>query len=261
MRLRPLGSTGLDVSPIGLGTVKLGRNTGVKYPGPFELPGDDQVAALLGTAAELGVNLIDTAPAYGTSEERLGALLGRVAPRDRWVICTKAGETFDNGVSTFDFSPAAVTASIERSLHRLRTDRVEIALLHSNGDDEGVILRSGGLEALRHLQRRGLVRAVGVSTKSPGGAMLAVQHVDVVMLTLSASERADAPAAAEAGRRGVGVLVKKALASGHARDAGAAVRFALSQPGVSSVVVGTLSPEHLRANVLAGTSTADANIP
>jgi aryl-alcohol dehydrogenase-like predicted oxidoreductase len=261
MTPRPLGTTGLHVSPIGLGTVKFGRNTGVKYPAAFDLPSDEQITALLGAAAELGVNLIDTAPAYGTSEERLGVLLTRAASRDRWVICTKAGETFENGVSTFDFSPAAVTASIERSLKRLRTDRVEVALLHSNGDDQQIILHSGALEALESLKRRGLIRAIGISTKTPQGAMLAVRHADVVMLTLNAAEQADAPAAAAAGTRGVGVLVKKALASGHTRDADSAIRFALNLPGVSSVVVGTLSNEHLRANVLAATNAANLPSP
>lgn len=256
MQVRPLGTTGLHVSPIGLGTVKFGRNTGVKYPTPFDLPSDQQITTLLRTAAELGVNLIDTAPAYGTSEERLGQLLTTVAPRDHWIICTKAGESFENGVSSFDFSPAAITASIERSLRRLRTDRVEIALLHSEGHDEEIILRGGGLEALRDMQRRGLVRAVGISTKTPQGAMLAVDHCDVVMLTLNAVERADAPAAEAASRRGVGVLVKKALASGHAASPDDSLRFALAAPGVSSVIVGTLSPDHLRSSITAAAGVA-----
>ncbi len=74
MELRPLGSTGIKVSLLGLGTVKLGRNEGVKYPRPFDLPDDRSVVALLETAQSLGINLLDTAPAYGRSEERLGAL-------------------------------------------------------------------------------------------------------------------------------------------------------------------------------------------
>ena len=116
MELRPLGRTGLRVSPIGLGTTKLGRTQALKYPEPFELPSDDQIRELLATAREFGVNLIDTAPAYGTSEERLGALLPN---RSDWVIVTKAGEEFVDGPSHFDFSPAAITRSVERSLQRL----------------------------------------------------------------------------------------------------------------------------------------------
>ena len=76
---RPLGSSGLIVGPIGLGTTKLGRNTDVKYPLPFELPSTREVEELLEAALELGVNLIDTAPAYGESELRLGRLRGSAA--------------------------------------------------------------------------------------------------------------------------------------------------------------------------------------
>jgi aryl-alcohol dehydrogenase-like predicted oxidoreductase len=99
MDLRPLGASGLRVSVLGLGTVKLGRNTAVKYPGgAYELPTDEQAASLLRTAAELGITLIDTAPAYGTSEERIGGLMaanGWFGGRDRWIVSTKVGEEFD----------------------------------------------------------------------------------------------------------------------------------------------------------------------
>ncbi|HYM32845.1 MAG TPA: aldo/keto reductase, partial [Candidatus Cybelea sp.] len=134
MGLRPLGRTGLLVSPIGLGTVKFGRNTAVKYPTAFELPGDAAIAALLARASDLGINLLDTAPAYGTAEARLGAALS--GQRDRWIIADKAGEEFDGKESRFDFSPSAIVASVERSLKRLRTDRIDVLLLHSDGEDE-----------------------------------------------------------------------------------------------------------------------------
>ena len=101
---RPLGSTGLTVSPLGLGTVKLGRDQGVKYPTGFTIPGDEEARLLLAQARELGINLIDTAPAYGRSEERLGPLLR--GQRDEWVIVSKVGEEFEEGLSHFDFSAA-----------------------------------------------------------------------------------------------------------------------------------------------------------
>ena len=81
---RPLGSSGLLVSPLGLGTVKLGRDQGVKYPNGFRIPDDDEARMLLKLARDLGINLIDTAPAYGRSEERLGPLLR--GQREDWVI-------------------------------------------------------------------------------------------------------------------------------------------------------------------------------
>ncbi|PAW60753.1 MAG: aldo/keto reductase, partial [Verrucomicrobiia bacterium Tous-C2TDCM] len=114
MNSRPLHGTDLSVSALGLGTVKFGRNQSVKYPTAFDLPTDEAILSLLDLAREEGINLLDTAPAYGTSEERLGQLLG--SRRDEWVLVSKAGENFDGTSSTFDFSPAAITASVERSL-------------------------------------------------------------------------------------------------------------------------------------------------
>lgn len=58
---RPLGDTGLAVSPLGLGTVKFGRDQGVKYPSGFTIPDDHEAADLLALAHDLGINLIDTA--------------------------------------------------------------------------------------------------------------------------------------------------------------------------------------------------------
>jgi aryl-alcohol dehydrogenase-like predicted oxidoreductase len=75
MRLRPLKGTDLKVSPVGLGTVKFGRNEGVKYPTSFDIPDMDELSNLLALAKEIGINTLDTAPAYGLSEERLGELL------------------------------------------------------------------------------------------------------------------------------------------------------------------------------------------
>lgn len=243
-----LGKTPLMVSPLGLGTVKFGRNTGVKYPGVFELPSDDRVAELLSCARELGINLIDTAPAYGTSEERLGVLLPRVAPRENWVICTKSGEEFEQGASRFDFTPDAITRSAERSAIRLRTDSIDILLLHSDGECERRLDSLGVAQVMSGLKHRGLVRAWGVSVKTEAGARWTIDHADVLMVEYGVTHAGTRALIDLAHTRGVGVLVKKALASGHAADPGAALRFALEPAGVSSVIVGTLSPDHLRAN-------------
>ncbi|MEM8659408.1 MAG: aldo/keto reductase, partial [Pseudomonadota bacterium] len=131
--LRPLGSTGLLISAIGLGTVKLGRNTGVKYPEPFDLPDDRSAAYLIARASELGINLIDTAPAFGSSVERLGKLLS--GHREQWVLATKVGEEYTDGKSRFDYSAKHTRHSVERSLRRLRTDVIDIVSVHSCGDD------------------------------------------------------------------------------------------------------------------------------
>jgi aryl-alcohol dehydrogenase-like predicted oxidoreductase len=98
---RTIPGTDLHVSAIGLGTVKLGRDQGVKYPDAFTIPDDAAVTRLLDQARDSGINLLDTASAYGNSEQRLGKLL---ANRQDWIIATKTGEEFENGVSRFDFS-------------------------------------------------------------------------------------------------------------------------------------------------------------
>ncbi len=137
-----LGKTDIRISRLGLGTVKLGRNQSVKYPESFELPSDVDTRQLLHCARDLGINLLDTAPAYGVSEERLGYLLR--GERKEWVICTKAGEEFSrdyesDGSSNFDFEATALRKSVERSLRRLRTDYLDLVLIHSDGNDEYLI--------------------------------------------------------------------------------------------------------------------------
>lgn len=254
---RELGRTGLSVSPIGLGTVKFGRATGVRYPTRFSIPDDAAAARLLAIASERGVNLLDTAPAYGESEERLGRIL--IGQRDRWVLCTKAGEEFDaqSGKSSFDFSAPGITASVERSLHRLGVDALDVVLLHSDGRDEWILRDSEAWEALQRLRERGIIRAAGISTKSPEGAMLAATMCDVVMVTLNLRERADLPAIEAARLAGAGVLIKKALASGWldaVETTGIdpverSLSFALGTPGVSSVIIGTIDPDHLAHNI------------
>ena len=252
MELRPLGSTGIEVSPLGLGTVKIGRDQQVKYPRGFTIPDDDAVRDLLALARELGINLVDTAPAYGNSEERLGQLLPGKAD---WVIVTKVGEIFENGESRFDFSAEHTRMSVERSLRRLGRDWVDVVLVHSNGDDMQIIEHEGALEALARLKEEGLIRAYGMSTKTTEGGLWIVEHTDVVMATCNPRDTHDLPVIARARELNRGVLVKKGLMSGHAdTSAGgggiaAAMEYVFNTPGVSSMITGTINPAHLRDNV------------
>ena len=255
MEYRTLGQTGMEVSVLGLGTVKLGRNQRLKYPQPFTLPDDKAATALLRRARELGVNLLDTAPAYGTSETRLGELLR--GQRGDWFICTKVGEEFDNvrtpgqqASSRFDFTPEHVQQSIKRSLKRLGTDYLDVVLIHSDGDDLKIMDKFGTLDALQDLKQRGHLRAVGLSHKTVAGAQRALERgCDVIMATLSPTAIDEAAVIARAGERGCGVLIKKALASGHGRPDDLA--WVAAQPGVSSIVTGTIDPDHLAANAAA----------
>jgi aryl-alcohol dehydrogenase-like predicted oxidoreductase len=250
MDLRALGSTGIDVSPLGLGTVKLGRNQQVKYPRAFELPGDEAVRELLGLARELGINLLDTAPAYGTSQERLGKLLGP-ARRD-WVIVSKVGEIFEDGRSCFDFGFDHTVSTVEQSLATLNTDYLDCVLIHSDGNDLHILEQEGAPDALRELKRRGLIRAHGMSTKTVAGGLRAVRDLDVVMATCNLDYNEELPVLEEASARRRGVLIKKGLMSGHVQGADGVRRsfqHVFAQPAVSSMIVGTINPGHLRDNI------------
>jgi aryl-alcohol dehydrogenase-like predicted oxidoreductase len=250
MDLRSFGSTGMRVSPLGLGTVKFGRNQQVKYPTGFELPGDAEIEHLLDLAGELGINLLDTAPAYGSSQERLGRLLG--ARRPGWVIVSKVGEIFENGRSRFDFSYAHTVATVEQSLRTLRTDVIDCVLIHSDGDDLRILDSEGAPDALRDLKQRGLIRAHGMSSKTVEGGLRTVAEMDVVMATCNLDYNDELPVLQAAAAAGRGVLIKKGLMSGHVQGAeGVRRSFAhvFAQPGVSSMIVGTINPEHLRSNV------------
>jgi aryl-alcohol dehydrogenase-like predicted oxidoreductase len=246
--MRRVGKTDIEVSVIGLGTVKFGRNQGLKYPNAFALPTDHEIEQLLQTAHELGVNLLDTAPAYGTSEERLGkALRGQ---RQKWVISTKVGEEFLNGESHFDFSSQALRQSVDRSLLRLQTDYIDILLVHSDGSDERIIEEDHVFSQLAALKKEGKIRAYGMSTKSILGGKLTVDLADVVMVSFSPSYTDEREVIAYADQKHKGVFIKKALASGHLQTAVSdTMRFIFSEPGVSSVIVGTLNPLHLRENI------------
>jgi aryl-alcohol dehydrogenase-like predicted oxidoreductase len=254
MKQTLLSDTGIMVSKAGLGTVKFGRNQKIHYPSSFELPSDQDILGLLDVAKECGINLLDTAPAYGTSEERLGKLLKK--QRHDWVICSKAGEEFINGESHYDFSPAFLQKSIERSLRRLNTDFLDILLIHSNGEDKKIIENDGALEVLKTFKKAGLIRALGISTKTIEGGILAIdQSADVVMVTYNPVNHDEKPVIDYAHKNNKAIFVKKAFASGHLQKIvgddpiESALRFILKEIGVTSIILGTLNKAHLMHNV------------
>lgn len=254
MKFRALGGTGMMVSVIGLGTVKLGRNEGVKYPETFSIPEESEAQALLYLAKDLGINLVDTAPAYGNSEERLGKLLK--GQRQDWIICSKTGEEFIKGESLFDFSEKHTTHSVERSLKRLNTDYLDLVLVHSDGNDLDILQKTSVLKTLESLKKQGKIRAIGMSTKTVAGGLLAAQYADVVMVTYNLKEQQEREVLDFCQKNHKGVLVKKALCSGHLPTdskyddpVAKSLQFVLQHEGVNSVIIGTISPKNLRHNV------------
>ncbi|MHC4415315.1 MAG: aldo/keto reductase [Planctomycetota bacterium] len=234
------------VSPIGFGAFKIGRNRGIKYPHRYDLPSEDEVERLLSAVLDLGVTYIDTAPAYGFSEERIGRALPH--RRDELVISTKVGETFADGRSTYDFSGQAVRDSVHGSLRKLRSDVIDLVFVHSPGDDLAILEHTDVVPTLCRLRSDGLVRAVGLSGKTVEGARSALRWADVIMVEYHLRDRSHAEVIAEASRLEVGVVVKKGLASGQL-DPAEAIGFVLGTEGVGSLLIGSLDVEHVRRNV------------
>lgn len=243
-----------DVSPLGLGTVKFGRNRGVKYPGGdgFALPTDAEISNLLDVALDCGINLLDTAPAYGSSEERLGGILG--PRRDKFFLVTKTGEEFDGEKSEYIFTAAHTRMSVERSLRRLRTDYLDAVLVHSSRDDLRVIGQTPVLETLAQLKAEGRIGSFGVSTYTVEGGKKALDLSDCVMAAFNKNYLDEKPVLDYAAQLGKPALVKKGLASGHIgapAETAENLRFVAATPGVACIVFGSLREANIRANAAA----------
>lgn len=233
------------LSRLGFGSFKIGRNEGIKYPSGYTLPTDAEVSMLLNGILDLGCNLIDTAPAYGLSEERIGRAISH--RREDFLLSTKVGETFENGQSTYDYSGTSVRASIERSLKRLATDHLDIVFIHSNGDDRRILTETNVVTALLDLRSRGIIKAVGMSGKTVEGAQLALPWADALMVEYNLRDQSHHEMISQAASRGIAVFVKKGLGSGNF-PAAESIRFVLSHSGVSSLIVGGLSLSHFTDN-------------
>lgn len=260
----PLAQTGLATSPLGLGTVKWGRNQALKH-GPFELPNDAALETLLDMAQEAGVNLLDTAPAYGIAEERIGRLLG--ARREQFLLFSKTGEIFQDGQSRWDFSAEHTRRSVEESLKRLATDRLDAVLLHCPPQDLEVLRNTPALETLAELKAQGLIRCIGASVASLEGGLFAVPLCDVLMVAWNPGFSEHLPVIEAAAAAGKGVVLKKVFQSGHLPDAGQTQGLspidyclgpALRLPGRPVVIAGTLNPAHFQENIAAAARAVGA---
>ena len=242
---RSIGTPNLQVPPLGFGAFKIGRNQGVKYPKPYDLPDEIAVGRLLNSVLDLGCTLIDTAPAYGLSEVQIGNAIGH--RRNEYILSTKVGETFTDGKSIYDFSTAGVTASLERSLWNLRTEVLDIVFIHSNGDDQQILQNTDTVSVLLNFRSRGLIRAIGLSGKTVEGARLALEWADVLMVEYHLQDKSHDQVITQAAEKNVGVFVKKGLASGKLAPC-ESVQFVLGNPSVTSLIVGGLNFDHFHEN-------------
>jgi aryl-alcohol dehydrogenase-like predicted oxidoreductase len=167
MRYRILGRTGLRVSVIGTGTWQFGGEWGVNFAQP-------QVDAILDTAADCGINLIDTAECYGPghlSEKFVGDYLSR-RDRSRWIVATKFGHHFKSFLNRDDdFSVAGVRAQLEASLKALRVETIDLYQFHSGSD---ALFQNEKLWAVLAEQKRaGKIRHLGISIMQKGSELQA----------------------------------------------------------------------------------------
>lgn len=150
MQYRTLGRTGIKVSPYALGTMMFATS--------FGNPDPDDSARMLHKALDAGINFIDTADAYGDSEDVVGkALEGR---RDDVVLATKFGRPVDANPHHQGASRRWIVTAVENSLRRLRTDHIDLYQVHRT--DPGTDIEET-LSALTDLLRSGKVRAIGTS--------------------------------------------------------------------------------------------------
>ena len=265
MERRRLGRTDIEASVLGFGGSEIG----------YERVPVATVQRLLGSAFDAGLNVIDTAECYGDGEALIGRAVGD--RRDEFHIFTKCGHA--GGWGRPDWSVPALLASIERSVKRLRTDRIDLVQLHSCS--LGELQRGDPIEALERARERGLTRYIGYSGDGDA-ARFAVEsgRFDTLQTSISiADQEALTLTLPLARKRRMGVIAKRPLANvawryarkpsesyHHAywarlreldysflRDdldaaVGVALRFTLAVPGVHTAIVGTTKPQRWQHN-------------
>ncbi|MBI1996415.1 MAG: aldo/keto reductase [Deltaproteobacteria bacterium] len=269
MEKRRLGKTDMVVSVLGFGGSEIG----------YERASSSTVKKLLNRALDAGLNVIDTAECYVTSEELIGAAVG--ARRGDYYLFTKCGH--ERGWSYPDWRPESLLRSVERSLKRLKTDYVDLVQLHSCSEAE---LRKGHtIDALKRARERGHTRYIGYSGDS-AAALYAVEcgEFDTLQISVSlADQEALERILPSALARSMGVIAKRPLANiawhngsrppddfygrtywerlqklryefleGDLKMAAAtALRFTLSVPGLHTAIVGTAKPGRFMENAAA----------
>jgi aryl-alcohol dehydrogenase-like predicted oxidoreductase len=276
---RPLGRTGAAVTILGYGAMELrgGRS------GPAVA--EDAAGRLLSAVLDGGISLIDTSIDYGRSEELIGRYLAH--RRDEYFLASKCGCPLGGRLARryrqHDYRARNVTAGVEQSLRRLRTDRLDLVQVHMS-PSPARMAADDTIETLQSLRTAGKVRFIGMSGTLPQLAdQIRLGAFDVFQIPYSAVQREHEDLITAAARAGAGTLIR----GGVARGAPAAgkdwragplglpeyegkrrwdaaglddlldgmdglefmLRFTLSHPDLSAAIVGTASLPHLRGNL------------
>lgn len=277
MERRKLGNTDLEVSEIAFGGVEIGIPYGIGVKGEEDMLPEKDAIDLLLSALDKGINFFDTARMYGVSEERMGkAFRGR---RDEVVISSKCHHfRGKDGLLPDDAGiREIVRTSIRKSLDALQTDYIDLYMLHQA--DLEILNRPVITEEILKLKEAGIVRAVGVSTYTVEETRTAIGTGvwNVIQLPFNLMDQRQSSLFERAAASGMGIVIRSVLLKGllstrgknlhpaltkieqHIASYGQllgedthslpdlAIRFALSFPEVSSVLIGIDKPAYLEA--------------
>jgi len=277
MKYRTLGRSGLKVSEISFGAVEIGLAYGIPVEGKIEKPSEEDAHAVLNAALDMGINFIDTARAYGDSEEIIGRALK--SRRKEYILATKTLHYGDKGWSAQE-QKKAVRESIETSLRALQTDVIDVMQVHNITKE--VAERGDVLEVLQEAQRAGKVRFLGGSVYGVEDPLAIIRdgHYDVLQVAYNMLDhRLDGEVLPLAAQKGVAITTRSVLLKGaltpryvYLADnldelkaaiakmeqlvageceslAEAAFRYVLSNPAVSSALVGTSKVKNLQRSL------------
>jgi aryl-alcohol dehydrogenase-like predicted oxidoreductase len=279
---RTLGGTGADVTILGYGAMELrGRPRGPETAA-------EDAGRLLNDVLDGGINLIDTSPDYGRSEELIGTYIGH--RRDEFFLASKCGCPLELPTDVpppypHDYGPGNVRADVEQSLRRLRTDYLDLVQVHMS-PSQATLEENHTVETLKDLQAEGKVRFIGMSGILPNlPDHLAMGAIDVFQIPYSAVQRDHEDLITDAADAGAGTFIRGGVArsaaseeknwrvgpltqdpgvgqrnwetsgiAGLLSEAGMSnmefvLRFTLSHPGLSTTIVGTSNPVHLAGNI------------
>jgi aryl-alcohol dehydrogenase-like predicted oxidoreductase len=273
--LATLGQTGLNVTRLGFGAMEI-RGSRIWNGRKVN---DKQAERILNAVLDNGINFIDTAGCYGTSEEYIGKYISQ--RRSEYYLATKCGCSIIRKDEFTDDTPHFYTAAnasqcLNNSLKRMKTDYIDIMQLHNPSVEQ---CKEGNLvESLKKMRDEGKVRWISISTTLPHlPTYLEWGVFDTFQIPYSALERDHEEWISRSARAGIGTIIRGGVARGEPsgaqgdknlwqkyeqakidelRDPGESrsafmLRFTLSHPDIHTIIVGTLHPEHLLENIKA----------
>lgn len=231
MNYKELGKTGLQISEMGIGGI------------PIQRADVNAAKVLLGAAADMSVNFLDSARAYSVSEAYLGEALEGI--RERFIIATKSGAKTKEDMQR----------DVDISLKNFRTDHIELYQFH-NPNPAGlqqIMAPGGALEALLEAMKAGKIGHIGVTlhSKELFQQVLEYDWVESVMFPYNIVETQAEELIAACDEKDIGFICMKPMAGGALDDADVAMRFLAQNEHISVVIPGMAAIEELRQNVAA----------